>query len=196
MKSALIIFVKNPVSGRVKTRLAATLGNQKALDIYRALLDHTHKISLNLQVDKFVFYNDFINDNDLWENEIYEKRLQDGTNLGDRMRKAFEQLFEAEYKKVIIIGSDCTELTSEIILDAIEVLLKHDVVIGPAFDGGYYLLGMNYFILQIFDNKSWSSNSVFSDTRRQLENFNISFNLIKTLRDVDQESDLEFISPD
>jgi glycosyltransferase A (GT-A) superfamily protein (DUF2064 family) len=71
LESALIIFVKNPVSGEVKTRLAATVGNQKALDIYKELLDHTHKISLNLQVDKFVFYNDFINDNDLWENEFY-----------------------------------------------------------------------------------------------------------------------------
>jgi rSAM/selenodomain-associated transferase 1 len=112
------------------------------------------------------------------------------------MRKAFEQLFEAGYKKIIIIGSDCFELTCEIILEAFDVLLKHDVVIGPAFDGGYYLLGMNYFIPQIFDNESWSSNSVFSDTRRQLENLNISFDLIKTLRDVDRESDLEFLIPD
>jgi rSAM/selenodomain-associated transferase 1 len=196
LDSALIIFVKNPVLGKVKTRLAATIGNQKALDIYHMLLDHTHKISKDLQIDKIVFYGDFINHLDLWENEIYEKCLQDGINLGERMRKAFEQVFEPGSKKVVIIGSDCYELTSKILLNAFDVLSWKDAVIGPATDGGYYLLGMKYLIPQIFDEKNWSSHTVFSETIRQLENLHISFDLMKTLRDVDRESDLEFLMPD
>jgi rSAM/selenodomain-associated transferase 1 len=196
LDSALIILVKNPVLGKVKTRLAATIGNQKALDIYHMLLDHTHKISKDLQIDKIVFYDDFINHLDLWENEIYEKCLQDGIDLGEHMRKAFEQVFEAGRKKVVVIGSDCYELTNKILVNAFDVLSRKDAVIGRATDRGYYLLGMRYLISQIFDEKNWSCHTVFSETIRQLENIHISFDLMKTLRDVDRESDLEFLISD
>lgn len=188
--------MKNPVLGKVKTRLAANIGNPKALDIYHMLLDHTHKISKDLQIDKIVFYNDFINHLDLWENEIYEKCLQDGIDLGERMRKAFEQVCEAGHKKVVVIGSNCYELTSKILVNAYGVLSRKDAMIGPATDGGYYLFGMRYLIPQIFDEKNWSSHTVFSETIRQLGNIHISFDLMKTLRDVDRESDLEFLIPD
>ncbi len=122
MKSALIIFARNPVLGKVKSRLAATLGEEKALLIYKALLTHTHNISIKLSADKFIFYEDYINDDDLWENHIYKKFLQQGDDLGSRMKNAFSYLFEKKYEKIVIIGSDCYELSMDIIIEAFNLL--------------------------------------------------------------------------
>ena len=192
LKSALIIFVRNPVLGKVKTRLAATLGNKRALEIYKLLLAHTNEISKNLSAGKYIFYEDFINDNDIWQNDIYKKQLQTGDSLGERMKNAFAKLFQKEYEKIIIIGSDCYELSTDILNEAFHSLIKADVVIGPAKDGGYYLLGMNHFVPQLFDDKKWSSNSVYTDTVNQIKALNKNFTSLAILSDVDEEKDIDF----
>lgn len=192
LKSALIIFVRNPVLGKVKTRLAATLGNERALEIYKLLLAHTNEISKNLSAAKYVFYEDFVNTNDMWQNDVYRKKLQAGNNLGERMRNAFDELFQKGYEKIIIVGSDCYELTSDILNEAFYSLTKTDVVIGPAKDGGYYLLGMNHFVPQLFEDKKWSSNSVYTDTVNQIKALNKSFTSLAILSDVDEEKDIDF----
>ncbi len=89
MKSALIIFVRNPVLGKVKTRLAKELGNEVALSVYKKLLTHTHSVVSNINADRFIFYADDINENDIWKNDLYHKHLQSGNDLGERMRSAF-----------------------------------------------------------------------------------------------------------
>ncbi|MDQ2862429.1 MAG: TIGR04282 family arsenosugar biosynthesis glycosyltransferase [Bacteroidota bacterium] len=192
MKPALIIFVRNPVLAKVKTRLAASLGNEKALEIYKMLLAHTNTISKNLEADKYIFYEDFINTNDIWQNDTYRKELQHGTNLGDRMKNAFDNLFKNGYEKVIIIGSDCYELTNDILNDAFYQLTKNDIVIGPANDGGYYLLGMNQFIPELFKDKKWSSESVYTDTVNQVKKINKKFYNLPLLSDVDEEKDIDY----
>ncbi len=192
LKSGLIIFVRNPILGKVKSRLAATLGEEKALHIYKRLLAHTHTISKNLRADKFVFYEDFLNEEDIWGNHTYYKFLQEGIDLGEKMKNAFKQLFSDGYEKVIIIGSDCYDLTTAILKDAYEALSTGDVVIGPASDGGYYLLGMSKFIPALFDNKSWSSEKVYSDTVNQIRELNYSFDSLVILNDVDVETDIDF----
>jgi rSAM/selenodomain-associated transferase 1 len=192
LKAALIIFVRNPVLGKVKSRLAATLGKQKALDIYKVLLDHTHKISKNLPADKFIFYEDFVNRNDLWENDIYSKFMQQGSDLGERMKNAFGRLFGGGYKKVIIIGSDCYELTDYILVEAYNLLSKNEIVIGPSSDGGYYLLGMNIFAPQLFNNKNWGGNTVYLDTISQVNDLHYNIKSLIVLNDIDVESDIDF----
>lgn len=192
LNSALIIFVRNPVPGKVKTRLASTLGNEKALAIYKILLSHTHTVSKALPVDKFIFYDDFINPYDFWENEIYEKKIQQGRDLGERMANAFTHLFRKNYRKIVIIGSDCFELTNEIITEAFRSLSQNDVVIGPAKDGGYYLLGMNRFIPELFREKKWSSDSVYKDTVNQIKELDKNLYELKLLNDIDKESDVDF----
>lgn len=192
MKQALIIFVRNPVLGKVKSRLAATVGEERALDIYKKLLLHTHTISKNLAVDKFIFYEDFLNEKDIWENDIYKKFLQQGAGLGDRMKQAFGKLFSEGYEKILIVGSDCYELTTSMLKDAYNALSMTDLVIGPASDGGYYLLGMKEFIPALFDNKSWSSETVYVDTINQASHLNYTFASLITLNDVDVESDIDF----
>jgi uncharacterized protein len=192
MTSALIIFVKNPVLGKVKTRLADALGEENALLIYQKLLQHTCLITSNLSVNKYVFYLEYINHNDLWKDEIYEKELQHGNDLGERMKNAFELLFQRGYKEIAIIGSDCYELTEEIIINAFDELKKKDVVIGPAKDGGYYLLGMNVFIPQLFAGKSWSTNNVFRETLAEIKLFKYSIYQLPLLSDVDIPADVSF----
>jgi rSAM/selenodomain-associated transferase 1 len=192
MTSVLIIFVKNPVLGKVKTRLAEALGEKNALMIYQKLLQHTTVITTNIFADKYVFYSEYINYNDVWKNEIYKKELQYGDDLGERMKNAFEMLFQRGYKKIVIMGSDCYELTEEIIINAFDQLKQKDVVIGPANDGGYYLLGMNVFIPQLFTGKSWSTNKVFHETLTEIKSFNYSMYQLPVLNDVDTPGDVNF----
>lgn len=189
MKSALIIFVRNPEAGKVKTRLAKTIGEVHALNIYLQLLEHTHAITKALPCDKFVFYVDRIEENDIWENHLYQKRVQRGSDLGNRLLEAFVELFLLRYTKIQVIGSDCMELTTEIIETGFEKLNEKDVVIGPSVDGGYYLLGKNQIIADIFYNKEWSTDKVLSDTLKDIERLSLSCFQLPVLRDIDTEED-------
>ncbi len=190
--AALIIFVRNPVLGKVKTRLAETLGAENAFKIYQKLLQYTHDITKDVAVDKYVFYADYINNDDLWENEIYYKEMQTGFDLGERMKNAFEFLFDKGYKEITIIGSDCYELTAGILEIAFDQLKDVDIVIGPSKDGGYYLLGMNIFIPQLFEKKYWSSRTVLSETINEINSHNYSLHQLQALNDVDEEKDVTF----
>ena len=189
-KKAIILFTKNPEFGKVKTRLAKTLGNEKALEIYKKLLLHTQQIVAPVLVDKFVFYSDEIIGNDAWSNEIYRKKLQKGLDLGERMKNAFQELFELNYNSICIIGSDCFELNSEIINSAFQLLKNNDVVIGPTFDGGYYLLAMNQLHSHLFENIVWSTETVFEETVFKIEKNNLSKAILVKLNDVDEEIDV------
>lgn len=187
--AGLIIFVRNPLLGQVKSRLAKTLGEEKALEIYKLLLHHTHAITKNLSVDKYVFYTGFICKNDLWENNIYQKQKQQGANLGERMTNAFSLLFQKEYSKIVIIGSDCLQLTSKIISDAFASLQKFQTVLGPSKDGGYYLLGMNNFFPEVFRNIIWSSEMVLHKTIQNITQSGLSHHLLAVLNDIDTIDD-------
>jgi uncharacterized protein len=189
-KSLLIIFYRNPKTGKVKTRLAATLGNERALEIFGRLCDHTKAITQSLPFDKIVFYTDSIDLMDIWSNATYLKALQEGEDLGDRMRNAFAAGFDTGYDSICIIGTDCFELTGELILEAFNTLRSTDAVIGPARDGGYYLLGMNEPHPELFRDKQWSTDSVLRDTLLDLQSLGLRYVKLKQLSDVDTEDDL------
>jgi len=187
--NALIIFTRNPLLGRVKTRLAKKIGKKKALEVYRDLLFHTMTETQKIDCDKYLFYDEAIDSDDIWPNDIYIKRVQFGLELGDKMQNAFELLFKQGYKKCIIIGSDLFELKWQHINDAFKELEHNDVVIGPAEDGGYYLFGMKKEITSVFKNKDWGSSTVLADTLNDLENYKIDF--LEMLNDIDTVEDLE-----
>lgn len=189
MKKALIIFVRNPELGNVKTRLAATVGAESALEIYKELLQHTYEIALATDADRFVFYVDKIAQADLWETRGFVKRVQAMGDLGGKMKAAFNELFSEGYNNVVIIGSDCLELTTNMIHKAFELLEMNDVVIGPARDGGYYLLGLKKMVAPIFENKQWGTEHVYNDTIAGIENAGLSFATLPVLTDVDTEED-------
>ncbi len=187
----LIVFVKNPQRGRVKTRLAKTVGNEKALEIYKVLLDHTLTIAKRVNCDKAIFYSDYIDKTDMWNKANFHQFVQEGNDLGERMLNAFKHAFSKQYKTVVIIGSDCLDLNEHIITDAFDVLKKHEVVIGPAKDGGYYLLGMRTLYKELFMNKQWSTENVLPDTLMDVSRLNISMKQLPTLSDIDEEKDLK-----
>jgi hypothetical protein len=189
LKTALIVFTRNPELGQCKTRLAKTLGNQSALDIYKYLLQHTANVTKQVHADRYVFYSVDINQDDIWNTTHFIKRLQKGKDLGERMHNAFEELFMSGYKKVIIIGSDLLDLNPDIIDKAIATLDHNEVVLGPAEDGGYYLLGLKKLYPKLFQNKAWGTETVREDTLADLKNKTVS--LLKPLNDIDTFDDMK-----
>ncbi|MDP5060335.1 MAG: TIGR04282 family arsenosugar biosynthesis glycosyltransferase [Maribacter sp.] len=179
----LLIFTRNPELGKGKRRLAATIGDQAALDIYKFLLNHTVAITKNLYAEKEVYYSEEIWKNDIWENQKFGKKLQVGEDLGARMANAFQQGFQKKYQKIIIIGSDMLDLSQEDLENAFKALEKNDFVVGPAEDGGYYLLGMKKFLPTLFYDKAWGSETVLKDTLADLKNETTA--LLETRNDVD-----------
>ncbi|WP_430429635.1 TIGR04282 family arsenosugar biosynthesis glycosyltransferase [Maribacter litoralis] len=190
-KNLLLIFTRNPELGKGKRRLAATIGDQAALDIYKYLLDHTVTITKNLYAEKQVYYSEEIWEDDIWDNKKFAKKLQSGDDLGARMANAFQEGFQNEYQKIIIIGSDMLDLSQEDLEAAFKALEKNDFVIGPAEDGGYYLLGMKKFMPELFKNKSWGTETVLKDTLADLENETTT--LFETKNDVDYYEDIKDI---
>lgn len=185
---ALLIFIRNPELGKVKTRLAKIIGDAKALVVYEDLLQHTMGQTQNINCDKFVFYGSAIGEGDIWNEAFFQKRLQSKGDLGDKMQAAFELLFGEGYTNCIIVGSDLFDLKTEIIESAFTELQKNDVVLGPAEDGGYYLLGLKEMHRPLFQNKDWGSSTVFTDTLKDLETHRT--HLLPTLNDIDTFEDL------
>lgn len=187
-KNILLIFTRNPELGKAKTRLAKTVGDATALEIYKFLLNKTQEVASKVKADKAVYYSVKIRENDIWDATIYQKHQQVGEDLGIRMLNAFKNSFDAGYEKVLIIGSDLYDLTSEIIDDAFYQLSTNDVVIGPAIDGGYYLLGMNAVQENIFQNKEWGTASVRKDTLADLKDKKVK--LLEIKNDIDVYEDI------
>ena len=194
-KRVLIVFVKNPELGKCKTRLAATIGDQKAFNFYKNMLDRTKEVVEKVNADKAVFYSSFVDEKDLWPNQDpFYKRLQNqSSDLGTRMQSAFTDAFKRGYESVCVIGSDCYAMDAEVIEQAFTVLESKDVVLGPSNDGGYYLLGMNQFHSELFTSKNWSTESVAPDTIKDFERLGLEFSLLEELIDIDNEEDLRSI---
>lgn len=189
-EEALIIFVKNAELGKVKTRLARDIGEEKALEVYLELLEHTRNIAAPLHHDKYVYYSGFIPQQGPFVNSGFYPRLQKGADLGERMANAFGELLGMGYKKVVIIGSDCLELETEYLEKAFECLAFRDYIIGPAEDGGYYLLGMKTADPGIFKNIEWSTSEVYKKTVAYIRNQNRDFHKLPALSDIDTIDDL------
>jgi rSAM/selenodomain-associated transferase 1 len=183
-----MVFVRNPQLGTVKTRLAATVGDKVALEIYIELMRHTAEVTHKVSADKKVFYSEKIEQHDVWTEMNFSKALQTKGNLGQRMENAFRTAFEKGYKKVLIVGSDLYSLKTSHIEKALHQLDKKEVVIGPAQDGGYYLLGLKKNLPALFCNKSWGTSTVLKETLNDLKLKSIF--LIEPLNDIDNFEDL------
>jgi uncharacterized protein len=189
MKRAVIVFQKSPEEGKVKTRLAKDIGHKKATDIYIFLLTHTHQQVQKVDADVFVYFQGGINENYMVLPRYYLAHQEEG-DLGKKMEAAFSEVFNYGYREVLIIGSDCFELDSEIIEEGFGALATHDLVIGPAVDGGYYLLGMKKLNSPLFRNKPWSTSSIAELTFSEASSQGMSIYKLPTLRDVDTLDDL------
>lgn len=193
-ENLLIIFARNPVLGKVKTRLAQEIGDEKALEVYLKLLEHAHKTADHVDASKQVYYTDNLDEFGLLDYFKFEKRLQDGSNLGERMHNAIANGLREGYRNIIIIGSDCIEITPQLIDRAFDELQNHDCVLGPAHDGGYYLIGMKSQLPELFEDKKWSSSDVLLDTILDLQRSDKIYYLLPTLSDIDTKADLDQVS--
>ena len=190
-QNAIIIFQKNLVPGKVKTRLAATVGNHQAMEIYRELVAFTHKQATEVtDADVWIFFSDdFEEIGQNFQKYITAKMVQDGGDLGERMKNAFQTIFGLGYQTAILIGTDCPEISPKIMETAFNSLKNQDVVIGPALDGGYYLVGMKTVHFQLFEHIPWSTENVLPLTLEKLNQNNLSYILLPGLSDIDTEED-------
>lgn len=189
VSNTLLVFIKNPVKGQVKTRLASSVGNEEALRIYNELLNHTRKEATRINCNKWVCYSHYLEKNDEWQQAGFTPYLQHGSDLGERMSNAFQRAF-ANSQKVVIIGSDCPQINTAMIQTAFDALDNNPLVLGPTLDGGYYLLGMNDFFPALFQDIEWSTDSVCQNTIQKAEEiYNITPSMLPPLSDVDYIED-------
>jgi len=188
----LIVFARLPELGKVKTRLAATLGNQQALDAYQLMLSRTRETCQEVQAQRHVFFSPSLPESDFhWPQPAFYHHVQVEGDLGIRMRQAFQEMFALNLEKVVIMGTDCPALRPSHLNAAFRALALHDFVVGPALDGGYYLLGMRTLHPSLFEGIAWSTDSVFQDTLAAISRLGKSVQVLDTLRDVDTEEDWE-----
>ncbi|MBX2845976.1 MAG: TIGR04282 family arsenosugar biosynthesis glycosyltransferase [Saprospiraceae bacterium] len=191
MDRALIIFVKNNQPGKVKTRLAKDIGYEKASEIYHWLINYTKYQVSHVATDIYIFYSEYLEIQDQWSGQNVFKMIQQGQDLGERMMHAFQTVFEAEYNQVVIIGSDCYGLETPLIRKAFKKLEQSDMVVGPATDGGYYLLGVKKYYADLFSDKSWSSDQLLSETLAAANKLDLNVSQLKALTDIDYLEDLK-----
>lgn len=192
--SRIIVFTKPPIPGKCKTRLIPELGEEGAAKLQENLI---HKIVKDLGIFKLCpfeiwqseptkYFSELILNFD-WNIDIH---TQTGADLGARMSNAFKDSLKRS-SKVLIIGSDCIEYSKTYLTSAIQSLNNHDVVLGPAYDGGYVLIGATSHYPDIFENICWGTDKVLSETVSKLRQYKISFTQLNLLHDIDTPSDLE-----
>ncbi len=195
MKNCVIVFLKYPEPGKVKTRLAKTLGDKIAADFYKCCTEYT-LMQLNNTKDRetenLIFYSDESQKSKIrnWLGSKYKIFKQQGKDLGEKMQNAFQEVFKNNYDKAIIIGTDLPDISSQLIIKAFHELDNNDFVIGPSKDGGYYLLGMKSLQKSLFEKISWSTENVLQETLKKLNSLSGKVKVLNKLNDIDTEIEL------
>lgn len=193
----LLIFLKYPTPGTVKTRLGKVLGSDTAAWLYRRMAEVIVERFTCLPQHYFntaIFYHppDKVSEFKTWLGRNLSYNFQQGNDLGERMHNAFLATYPSQ---VVLIGSDCPEITMEIILQAFQALKSYDMVIGPATDGGYYLIGLSHPRAELFQGIDWGTEKVFHQTTQKVQALRLSCHVLPTLRDVDAPEDLHVLLP-
>lgn len=196
--NVLLYFVKYPTPGKVKTRLAKTVGFQEAAKLYSQLAEGNLRIIASLDerniCDLVVVFDPPEKREDIkrWLSWPCEYWPQCGGGLSQRLTHAFYEAFGSASggqkggKRVMALGSDTLGLTADIIQQGFEVLQSNDVVVGPAEDGGYYLIGLNHFQPKLFEGIAWSTNKVLSQTYKTIKKLRLSYQTLCQLKDLDE----------
>jgi len=190
----LIILCKYPEMGNVKTRIAKTLGETFAFELYNAFLEDVFSVSNNLDSDKIIALN--INECKKFEdgeiNLPFEIINQEGKDIGERMYNAFIHAFSLGYKRAVLIGSDIPDITEDLLHNSFQSLEKNNVILGKSGDGGYYLIGFqaDKCNIDFFKGIPWSTSNVFIETYEKIKLFDYSLSLSPVCFDIDFEADL------
>ncbi|MBW2466354.1 MAG: TIGR04282 family arsenosugar biosynthesis glycosyltransferase [Deltaproteobacteria bacterium] len=195
----LIVFTRYPEPGRTKTRLATALGDRGAAEIQRVLTEHTAARIRDLRKARNLALTIYYAGGDEqkmkeWLGADFTYRPQVSGGLGERLIRACSDAFGKGYKRVVIIGSDCPDLEASHLKQAFEALYHKDLVLGPAADGGYYLIGMSREVKEVFTEIPWSTKGVMAATLNIAEKLGLTFETLTTLNDVDRPEDLKHIN--
>ena len=189
MKGRLLIFARAPRLGAVKTRLASEIGKEQALAAYVQLLqtlcDNLQSLS---NTTLLVTPDDGASELRLLIPPEWEIAAQGSGDLGARLERAFTNAFEGS-DRVLVIGSDCPYVRREDVEAGFEALGKHDLVLGPADDGGYWLVGLNQPRPRLFEGINWSTSTVLAETLKRAAQLGLKTNLLRQLCDVDTAAD-------
>jgi rSAM/selenodomain-associated transferase 1 len=191
----IIVFLRYPYPGAVKTRLIPVLGSEGAAELQRRMTEHTVKTVRRMAVKRNVSIEvcfDGGNEKILrqWLGDDLEYQTQSSGNLGDRMESAFERSFKKGAQRIVIIGTDCPDQTDELMISAFRSLEQKDMVLGPARDGGYYLIGLSRPIPALFEGIRWGTGEVTGITLKIALDLGFSNTLLPELDDVDRPEDL------
>lgn len=186
-KEVVLVFQKNAILGQVKTRLASGMGEQPAMEIYMHLVQLTYSALEAVQIPVWTYFSDFIPEST--HPTVEKSFVQQGQDLGERMSNAFASTFDSGIEKVVLIGTDCPTLQSQHLLQAFTALNDSDLVLGPATDGGYYLIGMKVRAAYLFEGIAWSTSQVLSQTLHVASQHSLTTTLLTELDDIDTPED-------
>ncbi|MDX9786888.1 MAG: TIGR04282 family arsenosugar biosynthesis glycosyltransferase [Desulfobacterales bacterium] len=191
---AVLVFLRAPTLGKVKTRLAKHLGDPLALRLYRRFVTDTLETVNTLKLPVRICFDPPGEESVLkaWLGETYEYWPQSNGHLGQKMAAAFERAFDAGMKRVLLIGTDIPDLPGRFLLEALNALSSRAAVIGPAEDGGYYLIGFcaTGYLPAIFEALPWGSGEVLAKTLAIFQNHHRTVHMLPTWRDIDDDEDL------
>lgn len=186
-RRAVAVFARQPVPGRVKTRLARDLGAEAACRAYAELLERTLEAVAGVEEAHYLFLppGDVIDTGRRGEG-AFARREQRGAGLGERLAAAFRELFEAGHDAVALVGSDCPYLTPALLTAALDALAEHPAALGPAPDGGYYLVAQRAPGYDLFSGIDWSTERVWRQTLDRLRRCGLTHAELPPLEDVDR----------
>jgi hypothetical protein len=191
----LIIFTRYPAPGKAKTRLIPVLGKEGAANLHRLMTQRTIARALSLQNSRqlsveihYTGSSQQLMEDWLGTEIIYHQQSEG--DLGARMLAAFQKSFNGGIEKVALIGTDCPQLKQQLLAKAFDELSDKDLVLGPAKDGGYYLIGLRCLIPELFDGIHWGSSEVFASTLAIAQNLGLNIGVLPTLVDIDRPDDL------
>lgn len=197
MTDHIILFTRYPEAGRVKTRLISALGKKGAAELHKNLTEHCLALLSRAATPLTVFYTggtvgqmaDWLPHLPLIE--------QKGTDLGQRMIAAFTHIRALDNGRILLVGSDCPDLSGQLIKQGLKVLVDHDLVLGPTFDEGYYLIGISADfspadLVLLMADIPWGTREVLQTTLTRIQAADFSYSLLPTLHDIDRPEDLEY----
>jgi len=194
----LIIFSRYPEAGAAKTRLIPVLGPEGAARMQRALTERTVALARRLAAERPLTLQLSYSGGETsawrkWLGDDLDFRDQGPGNLGERMARTLDRAFDRGYRRIVLIGADCPSLTVAALSAAFDTLADHDLVVGPAADGGYYLLGLSRSAPEIFLDQPWGRPELLARTLKAADSLNLSYQLLTELADVDRPEDLHHL---
>lgn len=196
MNETLIIFSRYPEPGKTKTRMIPALGATGAAELQRKMTEHTLKTAIALKSSRDVTLEVHFAGGDIqlmrdWLGKEVAYIPQVSGDLGEKMRSAFDHAFTLDNQRVLIMGIDCPDIDSKILTQAFDSLANHDLTLGVAADGGYYLIALNHLIPKLFQDIDWGTERVLKQTKDIAQKSNLKIHYLPTLADVDRPEDLQ-----